>query len=369
MAKIGLPYLKVSFEEQGIARIGRSKRGVVALVLQDITIGGNFTIYSASDIPEGLSDKNKEQIQLALMGYQTTPRKIIAVVEKVADDKAPKFDVTSEGFKYLETVRWDYLAVPFADSEDSMEIGTWVKTLNENYEKRCKAVLFNTNMDYEKIINFTTEEVSNGLKTFKGNEYTARIAGFIAGTPPQIATTYGNLPELKSCSYFNREELGTKIGKGEFVLMDDGEKIKVARGVNSLITTSQLKGESFRKIKIVEIMDFMADDIQHTAEDAYLGKYANSYDNKVLLMSAIKGYMEILENDDLLAKGTSHVEIDMEEQAAFLKSMGYKTVDGRTVDEMEPFEIREADTKDKVFLRAYSKILDAIEEIDLRIVI
>lgn len=369
MARLGLPYLHIRFTEQGIARIGRSDRGIVALVLQEKTLNGQFNIYVASDIPEGLTEKNREQVELALIGYQKTPRKIVLVVEQSETADTPKFDVTSPGFKYLETVRWDYLAVPFADETDTGKIATWIKTLNDNRDKRCKFVAANTKTDSEKIINFTMPSVSTRSKEYKTNEYTSRIAGLIAGTPMQIACTYAPLPELTACTHYTQEELAKRIGEGEFVLMNDGEKIKVARGINSLVTTSQIKGESFRKIKIVEIMDAMADDIQWAAQDSYIGKYANSYDNKVLLMSAIKGYMEVLERDGLIAKGTSHVEIDMEAQKAFLKSMGYQTIDKRTVEEMDPKEIREADTKDKVFLRAYCKILDAIEEIEIEVVI
>lgn len=368
MAKLGLPYLSIVFQEQGIARIERSKRGVVAMVLYDSeAVAGNYTIYTLNDVPEGLSDTNRDQIRLALMGYVTTPRKIELVVEASETPDAPTFDITSEGFRYLEQVRWDYLTVPFIGDAFASELGTWVKTLNENYQKRCKVVLPNEPMDYHKVINYTTPEVDDGLKVYATNEYTSRITGLIAGTPPQIAATYAPLPELVSCTYYTRDEIAEKIGDGELVLMNDGEKIKVARGVNSLTTTNQILGESFRKIKIVEIMDFMADDIQHTAEDQYLGKYSNSLDHKILLISAIEGYMEVLEKDDLLAKGSSHVEIDIEAQKAFLKSMGYKTIDGRTVDEMEEQEIKEADTKDKVFIKAYCKILDAIEEIELRV--
>lgn len=370
MANLGLPYLSIVFQEQGIATIRRSERGVVALLLQDLTVKGNFTLFSISDIPKELSEENKEQIRLAFMGYQTSPRKLILVVEQSPTADTPSFDTTSEGFKYLETVRWDYLAVPFADKTDSTEIATWIKNLNGSiHQKRCKVVLADTPTDFEKVINYTTPEVKTASKTYKANEYTSRIAGFLAGTPMQIAATYGPLPELVECTYYSKDELATKIGKGELVLMNDGEKIKIARAVNSLITTSQIKGESFRKIKIIDIMDLMADDIQMTAQDSYLGKYANTYDNKVLLMSAILGYMEVLENEDLLGKGFSHVEIDMDAQKAFLRSMGYKTIDGRMVDEMEDVEIRKADTKDKVFIKAYCKILDAIEEIEVRVTI
>lgn len=372
MAKIGLPGLDIVFKEQGISRIARSKRGIVALLLQDAQVEGNYNIYNIGQIPKELSERNKKQVELALMGYQLSPKKVIVVVEKkeVASETGDvELDTSSDAFKYLESVSFDYLAIPFISSEDTETVYTWIKNLNDNYKKLCKVVLPNKDGDYEKVINYTMPLVSDGENIYKTNEYLSRVAGFIAGTPMQISTTYGPMPELVDCTYYNKEELDEKIGNGEFVFMDDGEKIKVARGVNSLITTSEIKGEFFKKIKIVDIMDAMADDIRTAAEDSYLGKYANTYDNKCLLISAIKGYMEVLENDSLLAKGQSIVDIDLEAQKAYLDSIGYRTNDGRTTDEMDIRELKEADTKDKVFLMANCKILDAIEEITLNVVI
>lgn len=369
MAKnMGLPGIDISFKEQGISRIGRSERGIVALLLQDKKVEGTFDVYNIGQIPKELSEKNKEQVELALKGYVRSPRKVIVVVVK-SDAAKVTLDIASPAFKELETLRWDFFTVPFIEKEDAEKVATWIKNQNDNYKKRCQAILPNIKADYEKIINYTIEEVRSGEKTYKTNEYLSRIAGLIAGTPMQIAVTYAPLPELDYCTVYNKEELTDKIGQGEFVLMNDGEKIKVARGINSLTTTNEIKGDSFRKIKIISIMDAMADDIEQTAEDSYLGKYANTYDNKCLLMSAILGYMEVLENDSLLQPKMSSISIDLEAQKAFLDSMGYKTADGRTPDEMDLSEIKEADTKDKVFIEAKCKILDAIEEIYLPITI
>ena len=102
----------------------------------------------------------------------------------------------------------------------------------------------------------------------------------------------------------------------------------------------------------------MEQDIRKTAEDSYIGKYPNSYDNKCLLMTAIDGYLEQLYNDDLLAAGWT-VEINLEKTRAYLKSIG---VD---VSEMTDDQIRRADTGDKVFIKISVTILDAIEEIDI----
>lgn len=376
---MGLPGINITFKEQGVTAITRSQRGIVALILKDTVPGTNpVTITTPNEIPKDLNDFNKEQINLALIGYQTPPKKIIAyVLPEDAEDY-------TEAQNYFETVRWDYVAVPAIAEGEVMSFAAWVKGLRDTKNKKVKAVLPNCAADHEGIINFTTEAIATGIATtydsgagydegetyakeYSTAEYCSRIAGMIAGTPLTISCTFAPLPEVIDCNKMTTEELDEAIDKGELVLYNDGEKIKIARGVNSLVTTTEGKLDSFKKIKIVEAMDLMYDDIKKTAEDNYLGKYSNSYDNKCLLISAILGYLEGLEIDGILNRGFSEVGIDMESQTAFLKSIGYKTNDGRTVDEMNELEIKNADTKDKVFLYAKVKILDAIEEITLNV--
>ena len=67
--------------------------------------------------------------------------------------------------------------------------------------------------------------------------------------------------------------------------------------------------------------------------------------------------------DGLLEKDTVKVEIDMEAQKAYLKSVG---VD---MSEMSEQDIKSYNTRDKVFVAIKCKILDAIEEINLRVFI
>ena len=160
-----------------------------------------------------------------------------------------------------------------------------------------------------------------------------------------------------------REAMDAAVDAGKFILFHDGEKVKVARGVNSLQTTTQDKGDAWKKIKMVEVMDMIQTDIRTTAQDAYIGKYANSYDNKCLLVTAIKGYLVGLEQSGILQAGSSSVGIDLAAQEAYLQSVGTDT------SKMSQQEIKEANTADKVFLEASIKILDAIEDISLNITI
>ena len=73
-----MPNVFVSFTEKGITAIERSQRGVIAMIfLVNNPSDDVATIYTVDDIPENWSDYKKEQVKLALKGYQTTPRKIM----------------------------------------------------------------------------------------------------------------------------------------------------------------------------------------------------------------------------------------------------------------------------------------------------
>ena len=59
--------------------------------------------------------------------------------------------------------------------------------------------------------------------------------------------------DVDSVRVYTKSELDEAIGNGEFVIYNDGRKVKVARGVTSLETTSVAMPEGFRKVKILAI--------------------------------------------------------------------------------------------------------------------
>lgn len=356
---MGLPSVIINFKETASSAIKRGERGIVALVLRDgVDNIESHEVLVPSDVPTDLKEFNKEQIQLALMGYQTPPKKVIVVV---VPEEEPNYN---EVMKHLETLRWDYLAIPEIEPQELTAIATWIKSLNETLDKKVKAVLPHCKGDHEAIINFTSDGIVTESKTYTTAEYCSRIAGLLAGTPMTISATFAPINEVVDFEKKTRAEMDEAINKGELILYHDGEKVKVARAVNSLVTTTQEKGESFKKVKIVDAMHMIHDDIKKTAEDSYLGKYTNSYDNKCLLITAIQAYLDQLVLDGILDnKFDNRVYIDVEGQTAYLKSIG---VDIESFNEQE---LKEYNTKDKVFLGASIKILDAIEDITLSVAI
>jgi hypothetical protein len=382
MAKLGMPSVNIAFSEAGIEAIERSKRGIVALILEEsqetitklltdhtynetdvAAISNPFTVYTTDDIPLELTDNNKDYIKKCLLGYTTTPYRVkvyLQATDETLDTNADKF---AETLKILATDRWDYLAIPTITDTQCETIATWIKTNRENKYKKVKAVLPNYSGDYEGIINFGNTKIVTKTKTYTPAEYTARIAGLIAGTPMTISATYAPLAEVIDCDKHTLDENDEKVNKGEFFIWYDGEKYKMSRAMNSLVTTTQGKLEAYQTIKSVDIMDMIYDDIRKTAQDYYIGKYTNDYDNKCLLIAAIEGYFKELEKGRLLQKNYSTVDIDVEAVKTYQLEHGLYTKD--ELADMTDQEIKELDTKKKVFLTANIKILDAMEDIDL----
>lgn len=348
---MGLPKVNILFKQLAASAIQRGTRGIVALLLKDTGALGTYTITTAADIPEGLSVNNKKQIELALIGGQNAPLKILARVGNEATWTA--------GLTWLETVKFDYLAIPEVIAGDLAAIYTWLGNQRSN-GKMVKAILPSAAADKEYVINFTTSTIVNNGVTYTAAQYCSRIAGLIAGTPLNIATTFQPLPEVTSVRSYTKAELDTAIDNGEFVIYHDGDKVKVARGVNSFKTTTADKGNSFKKIKIVDILDVIYTDITKTISDNYIGKYPNSYDNKVLLLTAIHAYFSQLEADQLLDIGMNTVGIDIDAQKIFLQGLG------TDVSGMSDEQIKLANTADQVFIKANIKPLDAMEDITMK---
>lgn len=347
---MSFPKINIIFKGLAGSAVNRSTNGIVALVLKGES--KFHVLESLADMPEELTAVQKEAIEMAFNGAS----KVIVSVE----------DTVAKSLKRLETVRFNYLAAPEGEVADNTAIASWIKSQRETKSKRVKAVLANIAADSEGIINFTTEgiKVKDKEDVYTAQKFTARIAGLIAGTGARDSVTFARLPEVEDIeTHLTEEEAADKIKAGELILFHDGEKVKVARGVNSLTTVTGDKNEAFKKIKLVEIMDMIYEDIKRTAEDDFIGKVRNTYANKLLLCNAINSYFEGLEAEEVLEAKQNKCEIDTDATKAYLKAIG---VD---VSVLKPAEIKSANTGDKVFISAKISMIDSMEIIDFVIAI
>ena len=247
-------------------------------------------------------------------------------------------------------------------------VASWIKS-QRTAGMTYKAVLPNSASDNEGIVNVTAG-CMNGEVEYTAEAMCARVAGIICGTPLTMSCTYAPLTEMTDCNRMSPSDLDEAVDAGKFVFMWDGEKVKVCRAVNSFVTTTGTNGDSFKKIKVVEAMDMIKDDIRMTAQDSYIGKYANSYDNKCLLITAVNSYFTGLVRDGVLSSGSC--EIDVDAQRNYFAGKGGKVIvngEEKALEDCSDDDIKKGNTGSKVYLKAVVSILDAIEDIDLDIYI
>jgi hypothetical protein len=347
------PKFDVVFKELAVTAVQRTQRGTVILVLNDDTNAElDKIVYTGlGDVKKtDFTAKNYDLLTLAFLG---DPQKVIVIKAE---------DELSDTAKKLETYDNYILCYPDAVAEDVTAIKNYLKIARgkNNYSK---VVVGNAlSPDAEYVINFATDGIKaniNGeVKTFTAGEYAVRIAGALSGLAPSRSLTYYELPEIVECNL--PDDADADVEDGKLVIIHQDGSFKFGRAVNSLTTLTDGITEAFQKIRIVEILDTIANDFISTFRKYYVGKYTNNYTNKCRLIAAFNAYLETLAAEGLLeAENNNKVYLSIEKIKTYLKGKG---VD---VSNMTNKEIEKANTGSYVFLDGVCSPTDAMEDLDL----
>ena len=350
---MGLPKILIEFKTLAETFITRSERGIVAVILKDNSnTTETYTYSKENEITKShYTASNLAFLSLIFMG---NPSKVI--VERIPTDGD-----LSVALERLKNKQWYYLTVPGIADEEVETVLQFIKEQRTQYHKTFKAVLPNCAAGTEGIINFATDNIKVGAKTYTTSEFCARIAGILAGLPLNRSATYYVLPEVESIT--ESETPDEDIDNGKLILINDGTKIKIARGVNSLTEFTGEKGHDFSKIKIVEAIDMIRDDIRTTFEDEFVGKVENSYDNKIVFIAAVNKYFKDLASRGVLYDQFDNMaEIDVDATREYLSQT-------KDVSDWDDDKIKTANTGTNVFVKANIQIQDAIEDLNFGIYI
>lgn len=357
MPTIGMPKVKIAFESMGLTAIQRSERGIVLLLLkgdipteEDEQKVTSYKFNSLIDLPEKgtIPEELEKYIRL---GFEAGPRRMLVEIYK--DEEELKAILNK-----LKLVKFNYYAAPNAEKSEMEIIQSWHKSEIEENDRTIKLVAYKYDADHETVINWCVNTIVYDKKLYSGQEFTAMIASQLAALPLTRSFTYFKWPLLTYADLPFAENEDKAVNEGKLFLTYDGEDYKIARGVNSFVTTTARKGEDFSKIKIVEAMHLIKDDIRDTWNEYYVGKIINNYDNKQQFMALInRVYFAELKSTVLEDTDRNRVDIDIEANARYAIKRGAK------VDEMTTQQIKEFNTGSNLFLDGYVSILDAMEDL------
>ncbi|MCM1338796.1 MAG: hypothetical protein NC191_03905 [Muribaculaceae bacterium] len=346
------PKFNIDFKELAVLAIQRQQRGSVIMILDDDTTENDKITYG------GLGDVNKadytqanyDRLTLAFLG---NPSKVIVIkTEENFNDMLKKLD-------YFDNYT---LCYPEGKAEHFTAIQNYIKKVRgkNNYSRAVLGSAMSPDAEY--IINFATDNIKanvNGeVKTFTSGDYTCRVAGALSGLAPSRSLTYFELPEIVDCPLSADADADVKAGK-LVVLHQDGS-FKFGRAVNSLITLTDGITEAFQKIRVVDIMDMIANDIVTTFRTGYVGKYTNNFTNKNRFVGAVNSYLY-----DLAAEGLLESENDNAVQISYEKTKSYLNGKGVDTTNMSYMDIIKSNTGSRVLLDGVCSPTDAMEDLDL----
>ena len=392
----GLPKVQIDFKTKSTTAIARSARGIVVMILknEETDTMKSYKIADITDIPEtGITDKNVDLIKKCLLG---TPLRILVYTIPLDTIEEATFNQNTV-LKEITNIKWNYICAPTATNQEQEDLASWIKTQRNNKKKTFKAVLAHQEADDKGIINFCTENIqvanpnytetdsgeiayvddaytdvsviADGQSkseepefiTYTATEYTARIAGILAGLSLDRSATYYQLTEVESVETY--EDIDSLIDSGQLLLVDEGEGdgVKIARACNSLTTFTTDVGQDFRFIKIVECIDMITDDIRDTFKSDYVGKVINDYNHKMLFISAIMVYFSGLKGNVLDNSPTAQNTVDIDEE----QQKNYAILKGEEVAEMTVQQIREYNTGTNVYLTGRITPVNAMEDLTI----
>ena len=243
----------------------------------------------------------------------------------------------SDYLSATETQFFDVIAYPVDEPTLKTAFVTFIKRMRDQEGKKIVGIIPEHSGDYEGIIN-----VKNGVALTDGTILTAKdavawAAGASAGAGITDSNTYKVYEGAADANpRYTNSEIVSALNSGEFLFVNDGEKVKVEQDINSLTTFTQEKNELFRKNRVLRTLDAINNDLLKAFANSYTGKIDNNEDGQALLKDAVVQYLQTLQDAGALKNlaPDSDVYIDP------LRSIGesvYVTVGVQPVDSMEKF--------------------------------
>src|SRR5690554_4845287 len=334
------PGLYVNFRDAALASISGGSRGTVAIPIFTYTGGtaesGKF--YTVENVTDGIDlvgNANATPITRVLEGgakevlVYAVPELIIpedASVQyanlrdaySVQDFNVFVYPTVIDDLEQTATKAWvancrkegkHFIYVAGGDAESDADIT----------EGNARSVLLKD----EYIVNLVTGVVLADGTEVQSADYAPYIAGLIAGTPINKSITYAELPVADVTKRLKNSEIKAALTSGSLVIVKDGNRVIIEQG----ITTNSDETER-GKIRKTRARQAIATDIPRTARERYIGKVDNNPAGQAALISAIKLYLETMENNNVLTEPT--VALDELRppvgDSVFLK-VGYTEVD------------------------------------------
>lgn len=181
-----------------------------------------------------------------------------------------------------------------SDSAIASLYAAFAKRMRDEVGVKFQAVLYNTASDSEAVVNVMNTVLDDGADAASLVYW---VTGVIAGTAVNASATnklYDG--EFQVDTDYTQTELENAIKAGKFALHQVGSSVRVLEDINSLITTTDEKGDIFKDNQTIRVCDQIATDIANLFVTKYLGVVPNDAAGRISLWADIVKHHEQLQD-------------------------------------------------------------------------
>ena len=194
----------------------------------------------------------------------------------------------------IESYPFNALGVDTAEDSIKTLYVNFCKRLRDEIGSKFQAVIYNKPADYEGVVNVKNKVTDEG---WNESALVYWVTGIVAG----CAVNKSNLNRIYDGGFtvdvdYTQNQLIKAIQAGEFALHKVGSDIRVLEDVNSLVTTSDTKGDVFKDNQTIRVIDQIANDIAVLFNTKYLGVVPNDAAGRISFWADIVKHHEQMQD-------------------------------------------------------------------------
>lgn len=197
-------------------------------------------------------------------------------------------------FGLIEAYTYNVMGIVSTESTIKALASAFVNRMRDQVGQKFQVVLYNYAGDYEGIINLKNTVSDTGA-------HAASLVYWLTGVEGACAVNASCTNKLYDGEYtvsadYTQSQLEAAIDAGELVLHRVGDDIRILTDIDSLVTTTDAKGDDFKSNQTIRVLDQIANDIAVVFATKYLGRIPNDADGRTSLWGDIVKLEQELEN-------------------------------------------------------------------------
>ena len=185
----------------------------------------------------------------------------------------------------IESYSFNTIGVVSEDKAINQLYSQFAKRMRNEYGVKFQSVTWQNPSDDESNINVKNEVIDDNFNKASAVYWTTGIQAGCEINESCQNTVYNGEFNIKA--EYTQAELETAIDNGEFVFHKVADDIRVLDDINSLVTTTDEKGDIFKSNQTIRVIDNIGNDIATLFNTKYLGKIPNDASGRISLWSDV----------------------------------------------------------------------------------